>query len=115
MKTSDILNLDCRIDKNKEIIQKALRKIKPFSNYNMSEDIPLIKLELLVSKYEHKYPIRINYIEPLFIPGEINMFRANVTNLNTGERMKSIYGSNLYELFSKLCIYFFYIVSKGEI
>lgn len=115
MNTNDLLNLDYNVKHNQLIIQKALRKIKPLANYDLSEDIPLLKLELLVVKYEKKYPIIINYIEPTSIPGEINCYRAVVRNTNTGEILKTIYGCCLYELFCKLSIYFYYVTSKGEI
>jgi hypothetical protein len=36
MTIKEIINLDCRVKENKESIQRALRKIKPLSNY--SED-----------------------------------------------------------------------------
>lgn len=115
MNTNDILNLDYREKHNQLIIQKALRKIKPLADYDLSQDVPLLKLETLVIKYEHKYPIRINYIEPSAIPGEINYYRAVVRNTQSGEMLKTIYGCCLYELFCKLCIYFYYVTTKGDI
>lgn len=106
MKTSEILNLDCTKEENKKIIQKALRKIKPFSHIPLETEIPLVMLEILISKYQNKYGLKINYINPVFKKGELNVFSTRVINKD-GVFMKNIYGNTIYELFSKLCIYFF--------
>ena len=49
MKTEDIINLDCRKEENKEIIQKVLRKIKPLSRYPDGCDIPFEAIEKAIT------------------------------------------------------------------
>ena len=39
MTIKEIINLDCRVKENKESIQRALRKIKPLSNYSEDAEI----------------------------------------------------------------------------
>ena len=48
------------MEENKELIQKALRKIKPLSKYEMDVEIPLLTLEILVGKYARKYCLMVN-------------------------------------------------------
>lgn len=44
MTTKQVLDLDCREEENREIIQKVLRQIKPLSNC-LEEQVPFEKLE----------------------------------------------------------------------
>ena len=58
------INLDYRVKENKESIQRALRKIKPLSNYSEDAEIPLEKVEKLVWKLSLKYKMRVRSIMP---------------------------------------------------
>ena len=51
MTTNEIINLDYREKKNQEIIQKALRKIKPLSKYS-EEYVPYSALEKAKTEYK---------------------------------------------------------------
>lgn len=112
MKTEEILNLDYRVDENKTIIQKVLRKIKPLSNYDISEDIPFDKLEKLLVKYIRKYNFYVQAIYPIFMPDGVEIYRAVVADKSTKKMIKSVYGCCLYELYAKLNIYFCYLSRK---
>lgn len=115
MTTNEILNLDYTVDENKTIIQKALRRIKPLQDMPINKDIPLLTLEVLVGKYERKYNLMINYICPTFIPGERNMYCATIKKKDSQEMLKYIHATEMYELFAKICIYFFYCVNKEKV
>ena len=53
------MNLDCRKEENKEIIQKVLRKIKPLSKYSVGECIPISALEKAITVMTKKYNMHI--------------------------------------------------------
>ena len=115
MTTAEILDLDYADEESKEIIQKALRKIKPLSKYDIDEEVPLDVLEILVSKYQHKYCLFINYIAPTYIPGERNTYCATCKRTDTLEYIGNVYSSTIYELFAKLSIKFYYETQSGNI
>ena len=112
MKTEEILNLDYRIDENKILIQKFLRKIKPLSDYDISKNIPFEKLEKLAIRYCKKYDFYVKDIIPIFMPDDVKIYRAIVAKQSDRSDIKSIYGCCLYELFAKLNIYFCYLSRK---
>lgn len=107
MKTSEILSLDYYKADNENIFQKALRNIKPFSKYSLEENVPLEMLEKFIAKCEYKYNIMVNYITPVYIPDERNIYSATIRNTETFKVYKLIFASSLYELYVKLCIYYY--------
>ena len=46
MTTNQILQLDCRIQSNADIIENVLRKIKPLAKSPEGQQVPLEKLEI---------------------------------------------------------------------
>ena len=100
--------MDYYKDGNCEIFQNKLKEIKPFRKYNAKE-IPLGLLEKLAYKYECKYAIMINYICPVFIPEERLMYSVTFRNTNKDVRkiFPVLYGSSLYELFCKICLFYY--------
>lgn len=110
MTTSEILHLDYY--ENENIFQKALRKIKPLSKYSLEENIPLDILEKLVSTYEYKYAIMINYICPVYIPGERRMYSVTIKNTEKNETYY-IHSSSIYEAFCKISILYYSEVKNG--
>ena len=112
MKTEEILNLDYRIEQNQTTIQKILRKIKPLSGYDLSENVPFEKLEKLLIKYSRKYDFYVQAIYPIFMPDGVDIYRAVVAKQSNKEVLKSVYGCCLYELYAKLNIYFCYLSRK---
>lgn len=111
MTTKEILNLDYY--ENQDVFQKALRKIKPFEKYPEGEEIPLEDLEKLISRYEYKYALMLQYICPLYIQGERNVYSASIKRSDTQEHLGYIYGSTFYELFVKLCFKYYTEVKHG--
>ena len=115
MTTSEILDLDYSDEESGMIIEKALRKIKPLAKYDVEEKIPLEVLETLVSKYQHKYCLFVNYITPTYIPGERNTYCASCKRTDTLEYIGNVYSSTIYELFAKLSIKFYFETQSGNI
>ena len=74
MKTEDLLYLDCRKKENANIIQKALRRLKPFLNEPIDEEIEFTLTDL--SGHINKSGLlKIN----------------NINDLNVSELEKGIY------------------------
>lgn len=61
MTTNQILELDCRIEKNREVIQKVLRQIKPLAKYPEGKQVPIEKIERCFKVLCNKYDIRIPF------------------------------------------------------
>lgn len=114
MTTNQVINLDCRESKNREIIQKVLRQIKPLSRYSDEEEIPLSALEKAITVMCKKYCMRIREFSPDVWANESNtIWRAvliNETNLKT---IEIVYGITLYEVFAKTAIRLYAEVRKG--
>lgn len=110
MKTSEILGMDYYREGNEKIFQKALRKIKPFRNIPMDENISMDFLEKLVSRYEHKYAIMINYITPVYLPKERCMYSVDFRGTEGGSRLSiypHIFSSTIYELYVKIALFYY--------
>lgn len=114
MKTSEILSK--RYNEDKELFQKVLRKIKPFSKYPDKGEIPIEDLEKLIAVYEYKYSIQLDYIHPLFFPGEERMYSVVIRNTDTKELYPLIYSNTVYEALCKVCIFYYSeITFKGSV
>jgi hypothetical protein len=114
MTTKQVINLDYQEEKNKEIIQKVLRQIKPLSRYSDEEEIPFSALEKAISVMCKKYMMRVNQLVPdVWANDTHTIWRAwlvNDTNLKT---IDDVYGITLYEVFAKIAIRLYAEVKKG--
>ena len=114
MKTEDIINLDCRKEENKEIIQKVLRKIKPLSRYPDGCDIPFEAIEKAITVMCKKYCLRVKELVPdVWSNKNCTIWRAVIINDINLETVELIYGITIYEVFSKCAIRLYAEVRKG--
>lgn len=105
MKTEDIMYIDYRKEENKEIIQKALRKIKAFSKFEEGTEVPLEELEKGVFYLASKYKLEPQWITMGFKACDKNiLYSASLKTSDTYKWLGSVYGKCLYELFAKLVI-----------
>lgn len=104
MKTSDILDLDYREDKNKKIIQKCLCKIKPLAKYSSEEQVPLNALEKFVNDMCIRYEVYVQYITPFYIKDNEMRYSVSSKRTDTNEWLPNVYAYCIYELFAKLAI-----------
>lgn len=105
MKTEDILSLDCRKEENKRIIQKALRKLKPFKRYeDDDDDIPQEKVEKFMEVLQRKYEVQIQYIMPAVVPNEIMWWTLSIKRTDNHSWLGSVYGHDMYETLCKAII-----------
>lgn len=116
MTTESLLALDCCEDGSKELLQKALRKMKPLERYaDKDGDIPLEKLESLLKAMCRKYCVRMQYI--IFSVNENGMITYNmsVKRDDTHSWLGTVYGLDIYETFCKAAILIYSSVKKQEI
>ena len=114
MTTNEVMNLDCRKEENKEIIQKVLRQIKPLSKYSDECDIPFEAIEKAITVMCKKYMMRLNDLSPdVWSNKDHTIWRAwliNDTNLKT---IDMVFGITLYEVLAKTAIKLYAEVKKG--
>lgn len=113
MKTEQILCLDFRKPENKAIIQKALRKIKPFSQLN--EKPALEHLEKFLAIATSKYDILPQYL--MYSPDDDRnlILRISLKTKSSGKWVKTVSGCCLYEVYSKAVIFIYSEIKKGNI
>lgn len=108
MTVSQILQLDCRDENSKEIIQQTLKTIKPLSIYSPEEMVPFEKVEKLVNVLSKKYNIRIRDISPdVWSNRKEIIWQAVIINDGDLAMVKKIFGLSVYEAFAKaaICMY----------
>ena len=119
MTMNQILNLDCSKDTEKErnkVIQKYLREIKPLSKHKVIEDVPLYKIEKVITILSKKYNMRIREFTPdVWSNDGETIWRAILIDDRNINQAGVIYGLSLYEVFAKTAIYMYSIREKvGE-
>lgn len=118
MTTQQILNLNTRINpEGNEIIQKALRKIKPLSKYeDVKEDIPLELVEKVIHTIVSKYNIGVQWINHesrMMIP-EV-YWSVSIKTTDNHKWVCSIQGATMYELLAKTAIKMYIMVKNDEV
>lgn len=119
MKTEDLLYLDCRKKENANIIQKALRRLKPFLNEPIDEEIELNKLEKLIKVLITKYDIQPQWIT-FNVVEEKPYYTCSLKRSSNHSLLGTIYGASIYEVYAKILIKMHYeiktenVKKKGE-
>lgn len=112
MTTDQLLQLDCRVDENRHTIQKALRKIKPFSNVPETQDVPLPKVEKMLKLLMERYEVDVTWI--LVSHDDENMlYTISLRNGKASELYQAVYGITLYEVMCKCVICAWSMVKNG--
>lgn len=105
MTTNEILDLDCRIEENRKIIQKCLRVIKPLAKCKEDKDIPQEKLERAFHVLCRKYDFFPRTIFPDVYAAEKDIiWRVELYDLKNLKSCGVCYGLSLYELICKAVI-----------
>ena len=114
MKTEDILVLDYRLKENKQLIQKALLKIKPLSKFSDEKQVPFESLEKLLHLICNRYKVWVRQIvqDPVS-SDDGDLWRCEIVDESNLETIKKIYGVCLYELIAKVVI-FLWSENKNE-
>jgi len=114
MKVKEILNMDYSNPQNKDIMQKKMRGIKPFRDIPVNEEIPMEMLEKYVGLVQRKYALQIDYICPVYVPEENNLYSATIRNTASNEYYTYIYGKTIYEVFVKISILYYALTKSGK-
>lgn len=113
MTTNQVLQLDCREEESKKIIQKVLRQIKPLSKYSDEDTIPFWAIEKAITVMSKKYNMRVREFNPdVWANKQETIWRATVVNEENLSTV-SVYGISLYEVFAKIAIQMYSMVRKG--
>lgn len=103
MTTKEILELDCRNEHEKRIIEKALKKIKPLAKYE--DEIPMDKIEKAIKIMSEKYGMMVRCI---YMDNRSNkecpVYGAFVVNESDLKDIASVFGTTVFELFAKTAI-----------
>lgn len=116
MKTSDILELDYRLDENKKVIQKVLKQIKPLSKYS-DEDVPIDAIEKVIKTICQKYQVRIrNIIQDIWSNKKYNIWKCDIMiDGHIYDTLGTVYGMSIYELFAKIAILMYSEIKKERL
>lgn len=113
MTVRQIIETDFRKEEGRKIIQKALKKIGKFAEYE--EDVPISEIERFIFAVTRKYQICVQY---LFFPKkhkEVEYYCADIKRDDNDEWISAVYAVQIYEMFAKIAILMYSIVKKGEI
>lgn len=108
MKTEDILNLDCRKQENKEILEKYLMKVKPVKRlYEKEGELTTELLEKamhgIITHYD--FSIATQGIRPYYEDGK---FIYYVVDMLRGKKERTwwgcVYGVTMWEIIAKIII-----------
>ena len=116
MRVRDILQLDCREEENKEVIQKMLKKIKPFSKYE-NEDVEISKIEKFIGVATKKYDLYVRDIMFASIVTDNNeiLYNLHLYRESDLQIICEIYGCELYELMAKTAIYIYALIKNEKV
>lgn len=111
MTTNELVALNWYVKENRQVLQKALKQIKPLSN--IEGKVPIYKIERAISVMCNKYGFWLREFVPDSYAGNVGI----VWRVSIERRMKIIavvYGCNLYEVAVKIAIQLYGIVKWVE-
>lgn len=111
MKTEDILNLDCKKEGNRELINKFLWKVKPCAkileknHYTRTEIAPIELLEQVLHELCERYPYRLQQIWTYSEEKKFKFYHMGVIHVtDTYEWFGDVNGVTLWEVVAKAII-----------
>lgn len=115
MTTEQLLDMKCDSDRNRQIINKALWKIKPVQKLGIPKGctLKIEELEYIINGLEKKYDIMIQSINPYYDmeTKEMIFYICSVQMIVLDEQHKTrewignTYGKTLWELYAKTIIF----------
>lgn len=114
MNVKQVINLDYRNPKNKEIIKKVLSEIKPLSRFSDEEEIPMWAIEKAIAVMCKKYNMRFsNITSDIFGNEAYIIWKGDIITEHNYKTVGTVYGISMYELFAKAAIILHDEVKKG--
>lgn len=111
MKTEDILNLDCKKEGNRELINKFLWKVKPCAkileknHYTITEIAPIELLEQVLHGLCERYPYKLQQIWTYSEEKKFKFYHMGVIHVtDTYEWFGDVNGVTLWEVVAKAII-----------
>lgn len=105
MTTKQVLELDCRIEENRETIQRVLRQIKPLAKCPDGQQIPFSKLERCLKVICNNYNLFVRSLFPdVYASDKDIIWRSVTVDLQTLDEVGVAYGCTLYECIAKTVI-----------
>lgn len=102
MDIHDILDLDCRVEKQRALLVKELMKV-PVVSKHYQETPEIEGLEKIIGIMCRKYNVTVISIIPTYIPDERNIYcLEGLVNVDPVR----VYGISLYEVLAKTLIMF---------
>lgn len=100
---NEILYVDYRKSESRALIQKTLRKLKPFKRYSDC-DVPLEQLEKLVKVLTDKYDLAPQWIFLDTTASTSLVYSCTILKKSSREPLQFVHGASIYELFAKLAL-----------
>ena len=114
MNVKQVINLDYRNPKNKEIIKKVLSEIKPLSRFSDEEEVPMWAIEKAIAVMCKKYNMRFsNITSDIFGNDTCIIWKGDIITEHNYKTVDTVYGISMYELFAKAAIVLHDEVKKG--
>ena len=114
MNAKQVINLDYRNPKNKEIIKKVLSEIKPLSRFSDEEEVPMWAIEKAITVMCKKYNMRFsNITSDIFGNDTCIIWKGDIITEHNSKTVGTVYGISMYELFAKAAIVLHDEVKKG--
>ena len=113
MTTKQVLELDCRIEENREAIQKVLRQIKPLAKCPDGRQIPIDKLERCLKVLCNNYGFFVRNVYPDTKSGDKEIiWRSTTIDEKTLGEIGNAYGCTFYECIAKTVILLYSVTRK---
>lgn len=108
------MNCDFRVDKNRDMLNNILLKVKRFRKYE-GKKIPLIEIENFIGDMTGKYKITMQWITFTRLENDCNMFSTALVRTDTRQWLSTVYGHCLTELMVKVAIRMFFYIKDDEV
>jgi hypothetical protein len=115
MKLKEVVEGDFRIGETESEAQRWLLKIKPLANRTPEgEKVKFEDIEKLIIKLSAKNKVVMQFISLTLIDGEVPWYSVSLKDGKTYERVKTVYGLTIYELYAKVALFMFASLREGS-
>lgn len=118
MTTKQVIELDCQVDENMQVLQKVLKQIKPLAKY--SEEVPQWAIEKVIHSMCHKYKLWVREIaQDPWSNSKFDIWRVSVflddESLSYEQgKLQPIFGATIYEALAKAAVLIYSTVKTGK-
>ena len=97
-----VLNIDCRNEDGRLLLQKELKKIKPF--VKCKSDVPIAYIEKAIRILCNKYEYMLKVYADTVSGEEYIIWKCEITNCKDLSLTSNTYGCSIYECLAKAVI-----------